>query len=159
MRPGPIKNVMMKMMGTKASEWFGLHAGGAIDIWLLTKTNGRLALLVGWPIGLLETRGARSGLVRKNALMYLEDGERLVVVASKGGAPEHPAWLHNVRANPEVRFRWKGHDERRTARIADPTERAELWPKLLDLYPGYELYQERTGGRRIPLVILDKVPG
>jgi hypothetical protein len=54
MRPGPIKSVMMKMMGAKASEWFGLHAGGAIDIWLLTKTNGRLALLVGWPIGLLE---------------------------------------------------------------------------------------------------------
>lgn len=155
MRPGPVKNLMMKMMGTKASEWFGLHVGGRIDVWLLTRTNGRLALLIGWPIGLLETRGARSGELRQNALMYLRDGQRLVLVASKGGAPRHPAWLHNVRAHPEVRFRWRGRSELRTARIADPAERAELWPKLLDLYPGYADYQLRTGGREIPLVILE----
>jgi deazaflavin-dependent oxidoreductase (nitroreductase family) len=158
MRPGPFKNLMMKMMGTKAAEWFGLHAGGDIDIWLLTKTDGRLALLLGWPIGLLETRGARTGLVRKNAVMYLEHAERLVLVASKGGAPRHPAWLHNVCANPEVGFRWKGHNERRRARVADAGERADLWAMLLDLYPGYEVYQRRAGGRQIPLVILEKVP-
>src|SRR5581483_2302404 len=103
MRPGPLKNLMTKMMGTKASERFGLKAGGDIDVWLLTKTNGRLALLVGWPIGLLETRGAKSGVIRKNALMYLEDEGRLVLVASKGGAPENPSWLYNIRADPEVR--------------------------------------------------------
>lgn len=156
MRPGLVKNVMMKMMGTKASEWFGMHAGGDIDKWLLTKTNGRLALLVGWPIGLLETRGARTGQPRKHALMYLEDGGRLVLVASKGGDPRHPGWLHNLRADPEVRFRWKGHNEVLTAREADPGERAELWPRMLELYPGYELYQQRTNGRVIPLVILER---
>jgi deazaflavin-dependent oxidoreductase (nitroreductase family) len=88
----------------------------------------------------------------------LEHADRLVLVASKGGAPRHPAWLHNLCANPEVRFRWKGHNERRRARVADAGERADLWPRLLDLYPGYEVYQRRAGGRQIPLVILEKVP-
>jgi len=155
MRPGPLKNLMTKMMGTKASERFGLKAGGDIDVWLLTKTNGRLALLVGWPIGLLETRGAKSGVIRKNALMYLEDEGRLVLVASKGGAPENPSWLYNIRADPEVRFRWRGRDETFQARVAEPDERPALWAKLLDLYPGYQTYQERTGGREIPVVILE----
>jgi deazaflavin-dependent oxidoreductase (nitroreductase family) len=146
---------MMRMMGTKASEWFGLHAGGDIDKWLLTRTNGRVALLVGWPIGLLESRGARSGESRRNAVMYLEDQGRLVLVASKGGDPRNPAWFHNIRAHPQVGFRWRGRRAQMIARVAQQEERAELWPKVLDLYPGYALYQQRTGGRDIPLVILE----
>jgi deazaflavin-dependent oxidoreductase (nitroreductase family) len=80
----------------------------------------------------------------------------LVLVASKGGDPRHPGWLHNLRADPEVRFRWKCRNEVLTAREADPGERAELWPRMLELYPGYELYQQRTNGRVIPLVILER---
>lgn len=159
MRDGWIKNVYMKLMGLNLFKWFGLHGGGKIDVWLLTKTNGRLAMLVGWPIGLLESTGARTGLVRKNALMYLRDGDRLLLAGSRGGDPRHPAWLHNVRAHPEVRFRWAGRNEVRKARVADPVERAELWPKLLELYPGYEVYEGLTGGRQIPVVILEKAAG
>lgn len=155
MRPGPLKNFMMRLMGTRASEWFGLNVGGDIDKWLLTRSNGRVALLVGWPIGLLETHGAKTGALRTNPLMYLEDDGRLVLVGSKGGDPAHPGWVHNIRANPEVRFRWKGRNERLVARIAQPHERAELWPKILELYPGYADYQARASGRTIPLVILE----
>lgn len=155
MQPGPLKNLMMRMMGTKTSERFGLSVGGDIDKWLLTRTNGRVALLVGWPIGLLETRGAKSGQLRKNPVMYLRDGDRLVLVASKGGDPRHPGWLHNIRADPQVSFRWRGRHEQRRARVAAPEERAVLWPRMLELYPGYETYQSRTGGREIPLVILE----
>jgi len=156
MKPGPIKTVMERMMGSKVSEWFGLNAGGKIDRWLLTRSNGRFALLVGWPIGLLETIGARSGQPRATAVMYLERADQLVLVASKGGAPEHPAWYHNVCANPDVRFRWKGRAERFVARVATDAERRALWPQILDLYPGYETYQGRTGGRVIPLVLLER---
>jgi deazaflavin-dependent oxidoreductase (nitroreductase family) len=84
----------------------------------------------------------------------LADGEDLVIVASKGGHPRHPAWFHNLRANPATTF--QVGSERRTvrARVTTPKERERLWPRVVQAYGGYASYQERTE-REIPLVILD----
>ena len=71
---------------------------------LLKHSGGRVHITVGQQVGLLETIGARSGEPRTTPLLYLRDGDRVVLIASKGGAPHHPAWLHNLRAEQHVRF-------------------------------------------------------
>ena len=87
-------------------------------------------------------------------LVYLADNDRLILVASKGGSPRHPAWYHNVRAHPEVQVSVRGKSDIYRAYVASGEERAELWPRVVNLYRGYEVYQGRTEGRQIPIVVL-----
>jgi deazaflavin-dependent oxidoreductase (nitroreductase family) len=106
------------------------------------------------PMLLLEHTGARTGQSRTTPLVYVADGPDIVIVASKGGHPRDPAWLHNLRANPDATIQ-VGRERRAVhARVATPDERRRLWPKALATYPGYRGYQERTE-REIPLVILE----
>ena len=106
------------------------------------------------PMLLLEHVGAKSGTKRTSPLVYVEDGENLVLVASKGGHPRNPAWFHNLRANPETTVQ-VGPDKRAVrARVARPDERERLWPKAVATYRPYRDYQERTD-REIPLVVLE----
>jgi deazaflavin-dependent oxidoreductase (nitroreductase family) len=118
-------------------------------------TNGALGHRIPGlaPMLLLDHVGAKSGVKRTSALLYITDGDNLVIVASKGGYPKHPAWFHNLRANPDTTV--QVGSERRVvhARVATPEERARLWPKVVKTYSGYAEYQQRTG-REIPLVIL-----
>lgn len=104
---------------------------------------------------LLEHVGARSGVRRTSPLLYFRDGENLVIVASKGGYPKHPAWFHNLRAHPDTTVQ-VGRERRAVhARVATPPERERLWPKAVRSYGGYRDYQARSKGREIPLVILE----
>jgi deazaflavin-dependent oxidoreductase (nitroreductase family) len=106
------------------------------------------------PTLLLEHVGAKSGAGRVSPLSYLEDGPDVVIVASKGGHPQNPAWFHNLRAHPDTTVRI-GRERRAVhARVADPAERARLWPEVVAMYGGYDGYQARTA-REIPLVILE----
>lgn len=104
---------------------------------------------------LLDHTGARSGTRRTTPLVYFTDGDDLVIVASKGGHPRHPAWFHNLKANPETEVQVGAERRRVRARVADPGERARLWPKAVETYSGFRTYQERTG-REIPLVVLER---
>jgi F420H(2)-dependent quinone reductase len=105
------------------------------------------------PMLLLDHVGAKSGKRRTTPLAFLQDGEDVVIVASKGGYPKHPAWFHNLKAHPETIVQ-VGHEKRPvTARVATPAQRQRLWPKVVNLYGAYEGYQKRTE-REIPLVIL-----
>jgi deazaflavin-dependent oxidoreductase (nitroreductase family) len=105
---------------------------------------------------LLNHTGAKSGKRRTSPLLYLPDGERMVIVASKGGYTKHPGWFHNLMANPDtdVELPREGKVAVR-ARQASPEERDELWPRVVDLYKGYAAYQRSTS-REIPIVILDR---
>jgi deazaflavin-dependent oxidoreductase (nitroreductase family) len=107
------------------------------------------------PMLLLDHVGARSGAPRTTPLVYVRDGDDLVVVASKGGHPKHPAWYHNLKANPLTTVQVGSEKRQVRARVADATERERLWPLALRTYAGYASYQERTG-REIPLVILER---
>jgi deazaflavin-dependent oxidoreductase (nitroreductase family) len=141
---------------SKPGGWFAVNVASPIDRRLLRWTGGRVGLFLGQPVGLLETVGARSGQPRTTPLLYCEDSGRIVLIASKAGAERHPAWYHNLRANPEVGF--SGRDGRRVryrAREAEGVERDGLWAQANDLYAGYEDYQQRTGGRRIPVIVLE----
>ena len=110
---------------------------------------------VGAPMLLLDHVGAKSGTKRTAPLLYIADGDDVVIVASKGGYPRHPAWYHNLLANPDTTAQIGSERRPVHARVATPEERERLWPKVVESYSGYDEYQERSKGREIPLVILE----
>ena len=105
------------------------------------------------PVLLLTTTGRKTGRERTNPLLYLEDGENLVVVASVGGAPKHPDWYWNLKANPETRVQIKDRTLRVRAEEAKDEEKRRLWRLVVEMYPPYEDYQQRTQ-REIPVFVL-----
>jgi deazaflavin-dependent oxidoreductase (nitroreductase family) len=118
---------------------------------------------VGWSaIGMsvveLTTIGAKSGQPRRVMLTSpLEEGDTIVIVASAGGNPAHPAWYHNIVANPEVEVVYRGEPKRKMhARVATRDERGRMWPILTKAHKNYAGYQEKTD-REIPLVLLEPV--
>jgi deazaflavin-dependent oxidoreductase (nitroreductase family) len=110
------------------------------------------------PILLLEHTGAKSAVTRTAPLGYIRDGENLVVVASKGGHPRNPSWFYNLLAHPDATVQVGARRAPVHARVAEPEERARLWPAVLDAYGGYANYQQRTS-REIPLMILEPRDG
>jgi deazaflavin-dependent oxidoreductase (nitroreductase family) len=110
----------------------------------------------GSTILLLTTTGRKSGEPRTMPLIYADDDGRAVIVASKGGAPEHPAWYLNMQANPEVEVQIKGDVFKARPRDAEGAERERLWEKMVGEWPDYENYQQKTD-RQIPVVILERV--
>ena len=124
---------------------------------MLRLSGGRLGdRLMNMPVLELTTIGAKTGQKRTSVLTTpLSDGDSIVVVASRGGDPQNPAWFHNVKAHPDVEVTFPGKaPERRRARVATPEERARLWPQVVAKYSGYGDYQKRAT-REIPLVLLD----
>jgi deazaflavin-dependent oxidoreductase (nitroreductase family) len=103
---------------------------------------------------LLDHVGAKSGVKRTSPLLYVEDGEDLVLVASKGGYPKNPGWYHNLRANPDTTVQVGSERRKVHARVASSEERSRLWPRVVEAYGSYRDYQKRTE-REIPLVILE----
>src|SRR3954465_13213053 len=99
----------------------------AIDRRLIPLTRGRLSTGLGQPVVLLHARGAKSGVERTTPLLATKQGDLVVLVASKAGAPKHPAWFHNVRANPDVEVTIDGRRRPMRARVAQGEERERLW--------------------------------
>ena len=106
---------------------------------------------------LLTTRGRRTGEPTTTPLIYERDGDAYVVVASKGGAPEHPGWYRNLVKEPTVEVQVLGDVFRARARTATGEERERLWQLVVPQWPDYERYQERTD-RAIPVVVLERLP-
>jgi deazaflavin-dependent oxidoreductase (nitroreductase family) len=104
---------------------------------------------------LLDHVGAKSGVERTSPLLYVRDGEDLVIVASKGGFPKNPAWFHNLKANPDTTVQVGPHTVPVHARVAESAERERLWALAVAAYHGYEDYAVRSKGREIPLVVLE----
>jgi F420H(2)-dependent quinone reductase len=130
----------------------GLHTA------LYRATGGRFGHRVPGGPGtmlLLDHVGAKSGTKRTSPLLYFRDGDNAVIVASKGGFPKHPAWFHNLMANPDTTAQVGSEKRRVHARVANPEERERLWPLAIKAYGGYADYQARSKGREIPLVILE----
>ena len=109
----------------------------------------------GTTILLLTTTGRSSGQERTTPLIFTEDGERWVVVASKGGAPEHPDWYKNLQASPEATIQVKREVIPVLAETAQGEERARLWRSMAEVWPAYDEYQAKTD-REIPVVVLGR---
>ena len=140
--PGWIQDHMARYIATDGADgylWDASLGGG----------KGMIATL------LLTTIGRKSGKTLTLPLIFGQSGAEYVVVASKGGAPAHPAWYLNLQANPEVKVQIKGDKFTARARTANPQERAALWPKMVAIYGPYADYQTKTD-REIPVVILKR---
>jgi deazaflavin-dependent oxidoreductase (nitroreductase family) len=123
---------------------------------LFTATNGIVGgRLLGMLVVDLKTTGRKSGLPRSSMLTSpVQEGDKIVLVASRGGDPQHPGWYHNIKSNPDVEITMRGGRKQMRARVATPEERQRLWPQVVKKYRGYGQYQTRTT-REIPLVILE----
>jgi deazaflavin-dependent oxidoreductase (nitroreductase family) len=133
-----------------------IKAMSRLNTWVYRATGGRIGgtFMRGAPVLLLTTVGRRSGQRRVAPLIYVRDGARYVVIASKGGMDHHPLWYRNLIANPDVEVQVGTQVQRMRARTADDAERAALWPQAVAVYRDYADYQARTQ-RRIPVVILE----
>lgn len=123
---------------------------------LYKASNGKIAgkFLEGAPVALVTTIGRKTGEPRVVPLLFLREGNRVVLVASQGGSDKHPLWYLNLKADPKATVQIKNEVLNLTARDATEQERAEYWPKLTAFYKGFEDYQSWTD-RVIPIVICD----
>ncbi len=124
-----------------------------IDPYLMRASGGRVGMGLMLPTALLETRGAKSGVLRRNAVIYFHDGERVTIVASKAGAATHPAWFHNLEANPDVTF---GGIPMHARVVDDEAERQRLWALADRVFAPYATYRREAAkaSRTIPIVQL-----
>jgi F420H(2)-dependent quinone reductase len=131
-----------------------LKLGSSVHAGVYRATGGKLFGRMGQsPILLLNTVGRKSGKKRATPLLYVVDGEDFVIIASKGGAPTHPAWYLNLMANPDATVEVEDRKVRVRAEEVDGEEKARLWQKMAELYPTYDDYQKKTK-RQIPLLVL-----
>lgn len=152
----------LTVAGSQLANKHGVYMGrrtAKLHVALYRRSGGRVGgHLPGWPearIALLDHSGAKSGAKRTSPLIYKEVDGAVAVVASKAGQPTHPAWFHNLRANPDTTVQIGAAVRQVRARVADDDERERLWPMFVALYPGYEFYREHAKARKIPIVILE----
>ena len=139
--------------GTRLGRLLSVKVVWKVDPYLLRLTRGRLGMGLVLPTALLETRGARSGAVRRNAVIYFHDEDRVTIIASKAGDASHPAWFHNLRADPDVTF---GGIPVRATVVVDEEERRRLWTLADRVFAPYATYRRdaATVNRTIPIVQL-----
>src|SRR3954454_14155579 len=147
--------VLQRFAQTRVGGWLFINILPALDRPLLRISRGRLSTGIGQTYVLLHARGAKSGLERTVPLLGTKSGDTILLVASMAGAVQHPAWFHNLRANPDVAVTVDGERRPMRARVAEGEERERLWTVVCDHYSGYAAYQSRTGGRVIPVVVLE----
>lgn len=141
---------LFSLLAPRLVKWYSKS-----NVAIYRATGGRIGgRELGKPVCLLTTIGRKSGLTRTSALVYLADGDRVVLVAAQGGLPNHPLWLLNLRANPEVQVQIGTAVHAMLAREADEAERAQLWPRLTAMNPRWATFQSWTD-RVIPVVICE----
>lgn len=131
------------------------HLDGPVLRWSDSRFSAA-SLVAGLPIISLTTTGAKSGQPRTVPLIAIPDGDRLILIASNWGRPKHPAWYHNLRANPTATVTVGGRTAVWSARELHGVEREAAWQQAVALYPGYAGYARRNGGLRIPVMVLDQ---
>jgi deazaflavin-dependent oxidoreductase (nitroreductase family) len=153
---GLLSRAYAALANTRLGRFLSVHFMWKVDPLLMRLTGGRIGMGLVLPTALLETRGAKSGAVRHNAVIYFHDGDRVTIVASKLGLPSHPAWFHNLQADPEVTL---GGVPMRATVVEDEAERRRLWALADRVFAPYAAYRREAAkaGRTIPIVQLTEV--
>ena len=155
--PAPNLGRVLRPPSTGSRLWRVLDLFSNTNVWLYRLSGGRIGGRMGRaPVLLLHHVGRRSGDHRVTPVLFLADGARLIVVASKGGAARNPGWFHNLKAAPSTTVEVGRSRLSVRAREADDAERAAHWPRLERIYPSYAVYQRRTD-RRLPVIVLEPV--
>lgn len=154
-RPGLFSRAYAALANTWLGRFVSIHVMWKVDPLLMRVTGGRFGMGLVLPTALLETCGAKSGALRRNAVIYFHDGDRVTIVASKLGLETHPAWFHNLQANPDVTF---GGAPMRAAVVTDAAERRRLWELADRVFAPYAAYRREAAktGREIPIVQLSE---
>ncbi|MDA1074130.1 MAG: nitroreductase family deazaflavin-dependent oxidoreductase [Proteobacteria bacterium] len=150
----PLWRVFSQVVAFKPLTLVLLRLATWVDRPLMRMSGGRLRLSFVVPMVLITCTGARSGRKRDVPLLCVPQAPCLLVIASNGGQRKPPAWCYNLRATPQVKTRFGGHEQNMTARELEGCEYTHAWLKAVDAYPGYTTYQQRAG-RRIPLFMLE----
>lgn len=152
-RAGLLSRLMATVANTRFGRFLSVHVVWKVDPTLMRITRGRLGMGLLLPTALLETKGVRSGAVRRNAVIYFHDGQRVTIVASKLGLSENPAWFYNLRADPDVTL---GGEPMRATVVEDEGERRRLWGLADRVFAPYAVYRREAAesGREIPIVQL-----
>jgi deazaflavin-dependent oxidoreductase (nitroreductase family) len=146
-----------RLAATRAGAWLVIHVMSPLDRATMRRTRGRRAgSAADQSKLLLHHVGARTGLPRQTPLMCIPVDDHWVIVASKGGAPQHPAWYHNVRANPAVVIDLDGERIPVSARELEGEEYRDTWRRATERFGGFTTYQARAASRTIPLIRLDR---
>lgn len=151
------QRLLSALGASRAGAWLLSRNLRPLDMLLARLSHGRKSLtgaLSGLPVVFLTTTGVKSGQPRTVPLLAIVDGDQLAVAASNWGNARYPAWYHNLLAHPNVTAMINGQTNRCVAREASGPEYERLWRKAVNLYPGYAIYRERTGGRAIPIIVL-----
>lgn len=152
-RPGRFARLYASLATSRVSRFISRHIGWKLDPLLLRVTRGRLATTLIFPTAVLETQGAKSGIPRRNAVIYFNDGDRVTIAASNAGGPRDPAWYYNLRANPSVTF---GRVPMDATVMTDQAETERLWRLADNVFPAYAAYRLEAAkvGRTIPIIQL-----
>ncbi len=151
---------VQRLAATALAGWFLSRWLPTLDRFILRRTHGKqtaATFLTGLPIITLTTFGIKTGQPRHCPLIPLPDGDRLILIASNFGNTRHPAWYLNLRARPDAIITFNGAQAHYTAREATDAERPMYWGRVVQLYPGYQAYEHRARGRKIPVLILTPV--
>src|SRR3954447_23379647 len=152
-RRGRFSRAVASFSASRVGRFVSRHVGWKLDPYLLRATDGRLGMSIVIPIALLDTRGAKTGELRRHAVIYFHDGDRVIVVASRAGDVKHPAWYHNLVAHPDVVL--GGHAMRATV-VTDEAERARLWELADNVFAPFAQYRKAAAAahRTIPIIQL-----
>jgi deazaflavin-dependent oxidoreductase (nitroreductase family) len=150
---GWLSRVYAALANTRLGRFMSVNLVWKVDPYLMRATRGRVGMGLVLPTALLETRGAKSGALRRNVVIYFHDGDRVTIVASKLGLPRHPAWFHNLQADPDVTF---GGVPMRATVVGDEAERQRLWALADRVFAPYAAYRREAtkANRAIPIVQL-----
>jgi deazaflavin-dependent oxidoreductase (nitroreductase family) len=156
-RPNAFNRLIMQIARTAPMAWLLAMTAPPIDRLVTQATGGRAtatSLLVGLPVIMLTTTGAKSGQPRQAPLLAGVDGERLILFATNFGGEKNPAWYYNLTTHPNVTVTYRNRSAPYTARPATAAEREQYWPLADAMYPGYASYRQRASHREIPVVVL-----
>jgi deazaflavin-dependent oxidoreductase (nitroreductase family) len=147
----PLASFLAKLVAHKSV----VRSLAAINVWVYRLSGGHLMNAIdGRPVCLVTLTRRKSRRQATIPLMYTPHGERVLLVASLGGAPQHPSWYHNLKANPRIILQLGRERRAMLAREAEPSERADLWPVVVSSFPSYADYQRKTQ-RQLPIMVCE----
>ncbi len=147
----------MTLAATRFASWLLVRVLPYLDRIVLDLTRNRQTAtraLIGLPALTITTRGARSGRMYRTPLLYLQEGENFILIATNFGQRENPGWYYNILAHPEIEVTFNGDTSRYLGAEVEGADRLAYWEMAVAQYPGYSKYQLRAVGRRIPIIIL-----
>jgi deazaflavin-dependent oxidoreductase (nitroreductase family) len=157
---GPVRRLVRWTAGIGPVSWLLARSLDRIDRAVFQVSKGRhtcASLISGLPVVMLTTTGARTGRPSTVPVVGIPDGEKLAVIASNYGQRRHPAWYHNLVANPAAEVSVHGVQKRMRARLAHGQERDHIWARGIAIYPAWNVYQRRASQREIAIFVLEKV--